>query len=83
MMAGFKALRRKMINLDRAQKIRPPDKSVHWKAIFSILILIQKTLAVGTQKNRLNEMVLFSTHNTCLILVRENTCCGYSKEPSH
>ena len=38
-MAGFKEE-----NLDRAQKIRPPDKSVHWKAIFSILIFIQKHL---------------------------------------
>ena len=57
-------------NLDRAQKIRPPDKSVHWKAIFSILILIQKTFAVGTQKNRLNETVPLSSLNTCLILVR-------------
>ena len=66
-------------NLDRAQKIRPPDKSVHWKAIFSILILIQKTFAVGTQKNRLNETVPLSSLNTCLILVRRTYVVGTQK----
>ena len=29
------------------------------------LISLTKTYVVGTQKNRLNEMVLLSTHNTC------------------
>ena len=66
-------------NLDRAQKIRPPDKSVHWKAIFSIFILIQKTSAVGTQKNRLNETVPLSSLNTCLILVRKTYVVGTQK----
>ena len=66
-------------NLDRAQKIRPPDKSVHWKAIFSILILIQKTFAVGTQKNHLNETVPLSSLNTCLILVRKTYVVGTQK----
>ena len=66
-------------NLDRAQKIWPPDKSVHWKAIFSILILIQKTFAVGTQKNSLNETVLLSSLNTCFILVRKTYVVGTQK----
>ena len=30
-----------------------------------------------------HNMVLSSTQNTCLILVRKNICCGYKKEPSH
>ena len=33
-----------------------------------------KTYVVGTQKNRLNETILLSTHNII--------CCGYSKELS-
>ena len=43
----------------------------------------KKTYDVGAQKNRLIETVLLSTQNTCLILMRINICCGYTKEPSH
>ena len=43
---------------------RPPDKSAYWKIIFSNFST--KTYIVGTRKNRLNGMVLLSTHNTCL-----------------
>ena len=42
-----------------------------WKKHFLHLILIWKTYVVGTQKNRLNETVLLSAQNTCLILVRK------------
>ena len=41
---------------------RPP-KSAYWKTVF--FISHQKTYVLGTQKNRLNETVLFSTQNTC------------------
>ena len=44
---------------------RPPDKSAYWKIIF--LYFSSKTYVVGTQKNRLNETVLLSFQNTCLI----------------
>ena len=41
----------------------PPDKSAYWKIIFSKFST--KTYVWGTQKNRLNEMILLSTQNTC------------------
>ena len=41
---------------------RPPDKSAYLKIIF----LLTKTYVVDTQKNRLNDVVLLSTQNTCL-----------------
>ena len=34
---------------------------------------------MGTQKNHLNEMVLLSTQNTCLILVRKTYVVGTQK----
>ena len=53
---------------------RPPDKSAYCKTIFFIsppkhmlwVLKRSKTYVVGTQKNRLNEMVLLSTQNICL-----------------
>ena len=42
---------------------RHPDKSAYLKTIFSYFST--KTYVVGTQKNRLNEMVHLSIQNTC------------------
>ena len=42
---------------------KPPDKSALSKKYF---YFSTKTYVVGTQKNRLNETVLLSTHNLCL-----------------
>ena len=42
---------------------RPPDKSV--QQVTDFFYFSTKTYVVGTQKNRLNEMVLLSTQNTC------------------
>ena len=50
-----------------------------------------KTYAAGTQKNRINEVVILDTKNKCLKEVAidsglykqssdQNICCGYSKE---
>ena len=44
--------------------VRPTDKSLYLIIIF--FISQPKKNVVGTQKNRLNEMVLYSTQNTCL-----------------
>ena len=43
--------------------VRPPDKNTYLKINF---LIFQPKHVVGTQKNRLNEMVLLSSHNTCL-----------------
>ena len=70
-------------NLDRAQKIRPPDKSVHWKAIFSILILIQKNICCRYSKEPSQWDGPFELPQHMLNIGEKNICCGYSKEPSH
>ena len=70
------------IDQDITQVYRPPDKSAYVKIIFlisqpkhmlwvlkrtgSLRRFSTKTHVVGTQKNRLNEPVLLSTHNICL-----------------
>ena len=42
---------------------RPQDKSVYQKIIF---LISHQTYVLGTQKKRLDEMVLLSTQNICL-----------------
>ena len=44
--------------------IRSPDKRAEFLIIF-LTSQPKQTYVVGTQKNRLNETVLLSTHNTC------------------
>ena len=61
---GFDALK---IHVTHGLCIRPLYKSVYWKYYF--LYFSYKSYVVGTQKNRLNEMVLLSTQNTCLKLI--------------
>ena len=52
--------------------------SARWKTIFSIKFSY-KIYVMGTQKNRLNETILLSTQNTCLILVRKTYVVGTQK----
>ena len=46
---------------------RPPDKSAYSKIVFFLSYFSIKAYVVGTQKNRLNETVLFSSSNISLI----------------
>ena len=52
-----------MYGAQKTTVYRPPE-CIQEKKFFSFFTT--KTYVVGTQKNRLNEMVLLSTQNTCL-----------------
>ena len=51
------------IGMDQTIIYRPPDKSVYLKII---LLISNKTHAVGTQNKVSNETVLLSTQKPCL-----------------